>query len=1761
MPDLTNLQKSGGEFSAAERIHSWIRNPEWQEGYADILDPNFITDPKKIGTATPLAVMWSMVKSSNDYHASKVYQKAKNLVADVRDIDTCTIKSLQSLAAELGASPIHGFDYNYPPEFLDLLDILSVSKSTIFMDGFLTDASKTEYTTNASVGAHITDPSIIPFNGFYKWTDDNRTVVNQWTLLEQTYIIANSNNGNYESIKYIDELSDVYIQRDSVEYRVAVVNWLVDNFQWDSSYADKFLGLDVSGESAPEYYKNYIVQDSTTTSIIDTTTKALTDTITKYLTIDSGATLAKILSRYAAKDIQNIGSCVTDDPYTTLLYTTIPDRASVVTNKTKYNIDPTINITSLTDSVLDGELDINSLDTNLRSVIDLDIKERRNGIIWDDSTTRYEYERVRVTRRWVALIQYASSLESVPVDRCTDETTITSSSIFKFLTTPLNPDNSLTPVHIQAIDDTVAIFRNIVLYVYYHRQYLKQLVGKYKHTGSTRSLVSSVEEQLFRNFNPNSYWSYSDAHNFVGTDDTTLSNSLSGKSGAIHPSVKVIEYYDDTEYFNVRSNITDDPDSGLVNPRYWEDLEEQQDSEYRGISKSDFYSFYQGAGYTGTESELNSMLTSVYEAACPDATSIETFDNIVTPVVSNTGSFGAYGNWTMEPFSVQKNIKPEFIWNNAPAYSTWIQSPALAGITRDKLLSLWTTTPNLLKWQTDVNIIPGVLQIPAVKSYIDTAYAKFDYIPTLSSSIWLQSGLLQTAGIQEFKKRWISTFEDNGFDTAKTIADGWRDVKWINDPELAATTGWRDLLDMAIWVKSKPVKKRHHTLLDGIIDSGPSDTNGWKAGSLSYKIAYADLCMDVSTVFNSNLAGTKIDGKSLTSATRVLFNNLTDSTKNGIYTNVNSASWVRASGYATEAEIRGTYISILDGHNFAGKRFRPSTSAQYVVVDCIATVDTTINSILDTIDDVQIESSTRVLLIGQAVPSQNGIYENCNSATWYRVGNYDSDAEIRGKYLAITSGTIYGGTFAQNTNTTAITVDTTDLTYMQFVSADCMTKSKVTMNTVVGTVDGIDIDADTRVLFTAQSPASKNGIYTNVTTTTWTRVSDYDSDVEIRDKYVRINDGATHIGKIIHNTNTSAITMESTAIKYVDLGVAGYSGIHIEQTEHLNAWHGEQWYITQEEWNACKFIRPFDRAPFERKHVGNTFDATKDWKHTPFVQFFAAAPFIKELTDPTIIQTAADLGLTTIAEKQAYLASIGAIPAPDGGLHRFSEDYQGDMWDMYRRYMGTENADNPMYNYKNTIHPTISPTTYLYGITNEVQTAGDSCIYNPQLPKLERQTVETLMERIGQLGNTINGWVEFNKFQGYVTNYEYSFNNKFGVPDKNTDVDGPWIPDALRDFLINPAVFIDSISEGTSPYITGLNLDSDDVTKIAAQMQAYTLDIQQLKDKFIYQHAVDKYGNSYTLYKDAREFSSAGKIWMRRKNHPLSLPLYSDTEALTQLHIPVVYANSLKSVVNNCYNFDIIDNSYLVAYGAYLNDISPNFVPGFISGFNSIVELGYIRDPITRTSTFSVIEPINTAFDGFEINDGDGDLAEKFIGFGHAGNTIVMAKIRKYSNEDDSFLHKNCEDTCQFSGNIIFSMFNTETHTINTISKHVHVVYDEYVPANANWKLSVSDTLISCVFESLPPVDVHGGFYTYVSSSGTGDDINYNVGYHDPDYNSSVGMYANGFTTIDFTISVYGDNTIQFSDEPSVVDYFYNFTRVGFIALNGSACSNSTVAS
>lgn len=95
--------------------------------------------------------------------------------------------------------------------------------------------------------------------------------------------------------------------------------------------------------------------------------------------------------------------------------------------------------------------------------------------------------------------------------------------------------------------------------------------------------------------------------------------------------------------------------------------------------------------------------------------------------------------------------------------------------------------------------------------------------------------------------------------------------------------------------------------------------------------------------------------------------------------------------------------------------------------------------------------------------------------------------------------------------------------------------SNVTVASPGATIDGVSMSSADRVLLTGQTTGSQNGVYVyNGSASAMTRATDADISAELLGSYYTAKEG-TGTSKIWYNTNTTTITVGSTALSYASI--------------------------------------------------------------------------------------------------------------------------------------------------------------------------------------------------------------------------------------------------------------------------------------------------------------------------------------------------------------------------------------------------------------------------------------------------------------------------------------------------------------------------------------------------------------------------------------------------------------------------------------------------
>lgn len=150
-------------------------------------------------------------------------------------------------------------------------------------------------------------------------------------------------------------------------------------------------------------------------------------------------------------------------------------------------------------------------------------------------------------------------------------------------------------------------------------------------------------------------------------------------------------------------------------------------------------------------------------------------------------------------------------------------------------------------------------------------------------------------------------------------------------------------------------------------------------------------------------------------------------------------------------------------------------------------------------DGVTATIGWRVALIAQSTASQNGIYIfNGTGVAMTRATDADSDSEIRGSVFTTIRGSSNTGKFYRNTNTSAITVGSTNITFTTFVQGG--TGISVGVNGLVSIINtGVAANtygaSNNTILQTVNAQGQITAINVTPISISWTQIYDFFSGV------------------------------------------------------------------------------------------------------------------------------------------------------------------------------------------------------------------------------------------------------------------------------------------------------------------------------------------------------------------------------------------------------------------------------------------------------------------------------------------------------------------------------------------------------------------------------------------------------------------------------------------------------------------------------------------
>ena len=109
-----------------------LRQIETASVYSDF---NFAQNLREISQAEhwkEKRALWTLISGACNDAGREFYEKIREFIENIADVDMCTSKSLKSMAESVNASYLTDFiKTDYPPQLQRLIDIFSISRSNL----------------------------------------------------------------------------------------------------------------------------------------------------------------------------------------------------------------------------------------------------------------------------------------------------------------------------------------------------------------------------------------------------------------------------------------------------------------------------------------------------------------------------------------------------------------------------------------------------------------------------------------------------------------------------------------------------------------------------------------------------------------------------------------------------------------------------------------------------------------------------------------------------------------------------------------------------------------------------------------------------------------------------------------------------------------------------------------------------------------------------------------------------------------------------------------------------------------------------------------------------------------------------------------------------------------------------------------------------------------------------------------------------------------------------------------------------------------------------------------------------------------------------------------------------------------------------------------------------------------------------------------------------------------------------------------------
>lgn len=566
------LQKIENTFSSTKKFNDYIRRDEERLGFNEVLSGLI---PEDIN-GTPLDVnnssLWRFISGSCEDVGNKVYERINRCITNIRDIDTCELYPLYSIAMELGYDgDLRFLTYQYPKEIYELLSILSVNKDTVLNTPKILNALQRS-TLFSTLSADPTSSTSFPvMSGYTDSIVDSPTSAIAYTAEEWTQIQALSATG------YLTEDYNFIPDTNYVTYIDTAFTECISSFVYLKYRYEELYGIDNLVETS-----GYIWQH------------------------------------------------ITDQLDESLLYLTQQNKdRSIIDLKLRLNVPLSFNEIIAIDEINFGRKLLSEFTQSEQLVIAAEIDRRDAERKTIPNIQRWKVERERKVVEYFRFIENFNQIDEdiyftqYKLDPSLIELSGTQSSSFLFVSSCVfHLDDSYIIACAQAL-------RNIALKISYLRQHLKTLSQRYTLKG-TSQLIEIMVEELFKRylFNPSDWRYISGTTSNLRTISAELDPEFEAKvieyfDTSNYYNISALPYYSPEKF--------SESDSAVTQPYWLNDEITNPSVESSYIKSSEISGFYRDqlgiefnvpselSGVSGYGNFLENFLSRVFAGAALSA--------------------------------------------------------------------------------------------------------------------------------------------------------------------------------------------------------------------------------------------------------------------------------------------------------------------------------------------------------------------------------------------------------------------------------------------------------------------------------------------------------------------------------------------------------------------------------------------------------------------------------------------------------------------------------------------------------------------------------------------------------------------------------------------------------------------------------------------------------------------------------------------------------------------------------------------------------------------------------------------------------------------------------------------------------------------------------------------------------------------------------------------------------------------------------------